>query len=329
MNPVQNILYVKIGSLKESSMTTIEVLDLTGRILKQEKTYKRLQNFLENYSKEIDAGLQLVSQSMELIATVFDSNATRHQEEIDRLMVEYNEMNRIEEERQERMLGYEEELRDANGDRYEELLVLIDEEKKAKDRNYIDERAQKNKLAELEHKKLLDERKAAQWRKAQNIIEAVIQGALAVVEALPNVILAAVVGGLSAVSVATIAAQKIPDVPPQETYKKGGFTGVGKEDEPAGVVHRGEYIVPAKVVNSQSAQIHLDALEKQRVRGYQDGGYVIPNASTYSSEFNYDRLIYGLADAVSKLPNPQVGLVNISEGIKEVELTKQNASLTR
>jgi len=39
-NPVQNILYVKIDSLKETSMATIEVLDLTGRILKQEKTNK-------------------------------------------------------------------------------------------------------------------------------------------------------------------------------------------------------------------------------------------------------------------------------------------------
>ncbi len=41
-NPVQNILYVKIGSIKEPAMATIEVLDLTGRMLKQEKTNKSL-----------------------------------------------------------------------------------------------------------------------------------------------------------------------------------------------------------------------------------------------------------------------------------------------
>jgi hypothetical protein len=41
-NPVQNILYVETGSADEFTMTTIELHDLTGRILKQEKTNKSI-----------------------------------------------------------------------------------------------------------------------------------------------------------------------------------------------------------------------------------------------------------------------------------------------
>lgn len=319
----------EIAILKTTEKTAKKTAEITEEVEEQQKLYKRLQNFVGKYGEQIDAASRALLQSMELISTLFESNATRHQEEIDRLNAQYDEMNSAEADRQDRLLAYEEELKDANGDRYDQLLSLIDQEKAAKNANFVSEKDQQNKLAEIEHKKLVDERKAAQWRKAQAIIDATIQGALAVIKALPNVFLSVAVGILAAAGVATVAAQKIPDVPPLVQYKKGGFTGYGDDDEVAGVVHKKEYVVPAKVVGSPSAERHIAALEQMRNRGYQSGGFVAPANSSSVTGFDYDKLTAALVDAISSLPPSQVSLVAINNGLAEVNLTKNNASLTR
>lgn len=56
-------------------------------------------------------------------------------------------------------------------------------------------------------------------------------------------------------------------------FAEGGFTGRGGKYEPAGIVHRGEYVVPQNVNYSPKAQPHIQALEKMRT-GYADGGFV-------------------------------------------------------
>lgn len=45
-------------------------------------------------------------------------------------------------------------------------------------------------------------------------------------------------------------------------YKKGGFTPKGKEDEPVGVVHAGEWVASQKLVNSPVTRPYIDALDK-------------------------------------------------------------------
>lgn len=55
-------------------------------------------------------------------------------------------------------------------------------------------------------------------------------------------------------------------------FAEGGFTGEGGKYEPAGVVHKGEYVMPAEVVRNAGlgtmVQIH------RHFRGYADGGLV-------------------------------------------------------
>ncbi len=51
-------------------------------------------------------------------------------------------------------------------------------------------------------------------------------------------------------------------------FARGGYTGVGGKFEPAGIVHRGEYVFDADTVR----RIGVDRLES--LRGYADGGYV-------------------------------------------------------
>lgn len=62
-------------------------------------------------------------------------------------------------------------------------------------------------------------------------------------------------------------------------FAEGGFTGTGGKYEPAGIVHKGEYVVPQSVNYSPAARPHINALESMRTRGYADGGFVA-NQST-------------------------------------------------
>jgi phage-related minor tail protein len=65
-------------------------------------------------------------------------------------------------------------------------------------------------------------------------------------------------------------------------FANGGYTGAGGRYEPAGVVHRGEYVFDAPTVSKIGVSA-LDAMRAQ-LKGYADGGYVTaadlpPNAS--------------------------------------------------
>lgn len=307
--------------------------DTTAAVEEQSRAYQRISDFMDDYGEQLKLGAEILGQSLEFISTLFDSNATRIQDEINRLNAEYEMMNAKEADRQSRLLQYEEELRDANGTRYDELLELIEREKQAKDTAYVSEKEQRNNLLKLEHQRMVNERKAAMWRKAQAIVDSVIQTAMAVLNYASKVVtipLIPWVVGLGAVQVATIAAQKIPEVPPLVQYKKGGFTGSGKDDEVAGITHANEYVVPAKVTRKPEAQRHIEVLENMRTRGYQDGGFVAPVISSEpTGSFDYDLFAEKLVDALENMPNPTVALVDIDNGIRSIRLTKTQASLTR
>lgn len=82
-------------------------------------------------------------------------------------------------------------------------------------------------------------------------------------------------------------------------FAEGGYTGPGKKYDVAGVVHRGEYVAPQKVVNSPAAQPHLRALEGMR-KGYADGGFVT-NTNTFDSNQNL-----AMMNAIRMMPAPVI-----------------------
>ena len=59
-------------------------------------------------------------------------------------------------------------------------------------------------------------------------------------------------------------------------YYDGGFTGRGGMMQPAGVVHKGEYVVPQKYVNQSTGMPDPNFLAQLQngMRGYQMGGFV-------------------------------------------------------
>jgi hypothetical protein len=308
--------------------------DTTAQLKEQARVYAQLQDFVGKYSKEIDVSRQILEKSMELMATLQDNVAQKMDERIAAAQAKMDKITKAETDRTTKLSELNDELKDANGERYDQILAEIDLQKKQQDDNRTAFNKQAQDEASAQNKKNAAEKKAAQWRKAEAITDAIIQGALAVIKALPNVFLSIATGVLAATEIATIAAAKIPDEPKAEVatagFKSGGFTGYGNENEPAGIAHRQEYIVPARVVQSPSAKTHIAALESQRLRGYASGGYVAPNNSgAFGDSMDYDRLVSALSTAIASLPASQVSLVAISNGIRDVSLTKQNAGMHR
>lgn len=64
---------------------------------------------------------------------------------------------------------------------------------------------------------------------------------------------------------------------PAEGFAYGGWTGHGSKYEPAGIVHRGEYVLPQEVVRQSGALAFLERLRRQgmsALKGYASGGLV-------------------------------------------------------
>lgn len=102
-------------------------------------------------------------------------------------------------------------------------------------------------------------------------------------------------------------------------FAEGGFTGSGGKYEPAGVVHKGEYVVPQSVNYSSAAQPHIAALESMRLTGYATGGLV---AGQMTQGVNSE---VAQMNAVKNLPNPEVSVYEITKVQSRIKV-KENIS---
>lgn len=118
-----------------------------------------------------------------------------------------------------------------------EKKVITEEEGEARKRAAEYQTSKKNE--ELEKKKQQIKHKQAVWDKANNLAQAGIATALAITQALPNVILAAIVGAMGAVQIATILATPIPKYARGTDYHKGGPAIVGDGGRQEVVLFRG------------------------------------------------------------------------------------------
>lgn len=101
------------------------------------------------------------------------------------------------------------------------------------------------KSEELEKKKAALQRKQAIWDKANQLAQAGIATALAVTRALPDLVLAALVGAMGAVQIATIMATPIPKYAKGTDYHPGGLAVVGDGGEHELVqTSRGAWLTP-------------------------------------------------------------------------------------
>ncbi|WP_129408088.1 phage tail tape measure protein [Marinitoga lauensis] len=62
-------------------------------------------------------------------------------------------------------------------------------------------------------------------------------------------------------------------------FAEGGYTGNGGKYDVAGIVHKGEYVIPAWLVEKYPQLISI--LEQKRIKGYADGGSVATTISSF------------------------------------------------
>jgi hypothetical protein len=128
--------------------------------------------------------------------------------------------------------------------------------------------------------------------------------------------------GLAAAAAAIAVAQGLQRVATINgiEFAEGGYTGQGAKYDVAGVVHKGEYVTPKRLVESPAAQPHLHALERMRT-GYADGGFVANNSTADANQ--------GLMmlNAIKALPRPYVSVQEIRSVGQRVEAREQQAKI--
>lgn len=127
----------------------------------------------------------------------------------------------------------------------EENGAISTEEAEARKRDAEKRTAAKNE--ELEKKKAALQEKQAKWDKANSIAQAGIATALAITKALPNLVLAALVGAMGAAQIAVIAAQPIPKYAKGTKDHPGGLAIVGDGGKKEGIItDNGLFVTPDK-----------------------------------------------------------------------------------
>ena len=171
-----------------------------------QKSKKKREQIAKQYMRTAS---RLIGQLNSLVSAIYDG-----------------QIQKIEEEKEESEKAYEKEVEQIEN--LEETGAISKEEAEARKRAAEQRSAEKQE--ELEKKKQELQYKQAVWNKVTSIAQAGIATALAITEALPNFVLAALVGALGAMEVATIIATPIA------TYAKG----TGKDGHPGGLAIVGD-----------------------------------------------------------------------------------------
>nr|WP_320989310.1 phage tail tape measure protein [Bacteroides intestinalis]DAU34797.1 MAG TPA: minor tail protein [Caudoviricetes sp.] len=182
-----------------------------------DKAHKDRMRSLQNW---LQTAQQAIGSIGDLVATVYDSQITKIEDEQDANDEAYDrDIERIEKQ--------------------VEYGVLSEEEAEIRKRAAKEKTEAKNR--ELEKKKQDLARKQAIWDKATSIAQAGIATALAITKSLPNFVLAAIVGAMGAIQVATIAATPIPSYAEgtKNSAHPGGKALVGDAGKREVVMYKG------------------------------------------------------------------------------------------
>lgn len=181
--------------------------------------------------------------------------------------------------------------------------------------------------AKYEAKKLDTQKKYADADMAINIAKAIAGGALSVIQCfsqlgpIAGAVAAALVAVTTGAEIASIVAQRnaiknttisssgssSTEVRQVNGYSEGGYTGNGGRLDVAGVVHRGEYVVPQPEMSDPSVASMVAAIETKRRRrtsanalpGFAEGGFA--GVATPSS--NTDKILGNILTAIVRNQN--------------------------
>lgn len=183
--------------------------------------------------------------------------------------------------------------------------------------------------SEYEQKKLDTQKKYADVDMAINIAKTIAAGALAAIQSfaqlgpIAGAVMAGVIAATTAAEVASIVQQRnaiknqtvgasgnsssssgVVQTREVTGYADGGYTGRGGRYEPAGIVHRGEYVVAQPELRDPSVAREIARIERKRlsrlrgkspsVPGFAEGGYTSGGTTLPANAFEVLHDIYSL-----------------------------------
>lgn len=205
---------------------------------------------------------------------------------------------------------------------------------------------------EAEAKKLEISKKYADIDMAINIAKTIADGAVAAMKAFADLgpvaggIMAGILAATTAAEVAVIIAQRnaIQNASASSAassadtstgdvgFSEGGYTGPGGRLEPAGIVHRGEYVVPQPQMRDPEVARMVASIEAKRRRtsskntlpGYAEGGY-----TETETENRYNSLLSDIYDALCSIASkPIPAYVVLSDLETKYDLQNRFRSVT-
>ena len=212
---------------------------------------------------------------------------------------------------------------------------------------------------DYEARKLEVSKKYADIDMGINIAKAIADGALAIMKSFADLgpiaggIMAAVIGATTIAQVATIVAQRnaiknqtassstavSASSPPSTVgFSEGGYTGDGARLEPAGIVHRGEYVVPQPVLRDPQVAAMVASIETKRRRtsskntlpGYAEGGLAEASEVAGSQSAAVLNDIYDILTKIYATPIPAyIYLSTYEEAKAKADRFKQVTSLKK
>jgi hypothetical protein len=306
-NTDKQVLQVNVDINKELDKRDAKSKKITNNLKNELKATEKIADWWKENAELAQGAVDVMNAGMELIGVGFQNNITTlnqayqqlmldSQANIDQLKLELDALNDDYEDQSDNLDELMAMREDADGER----LAAIDAEiASIQNKSAVETQAIKdkeNQIIRAENQKKLDEvkynnqraqaeHKNAQWQKATNIIGAISNGVLAVLKSAPNVVMMAISGVLAAASVATIAAQKIPQplvypapVLTPEIKAKGGMIVGDSHSAPSGGVpilaEGGEWIAPRWMMSNPQTAPMIQNLESIRRGRYAEGGTV-------------------------------------------------------
>lgn len=238
------------------------------------------------YTAINDLQIQALENQQKEIDDFYDNQAQTYETEIERIQQFYDLQSQIASDSLSKINDFENQLQTARGARAEFLLKLIAAEqaknqlaeKQKADALKREEKLKKDAAKAEEERAAKQEqieRRKFQLQKASNIAQIIVNGALAVVQALSSppgppatIPLAVIVGALSAVQLAVAASAKFAkggvfDLGGELTGKshaEGGMSVMNEKGQKVAEVEGGEYIINKKSTQNPSNKAILDKI---------------------------------------------------------------------
>lgn len=295
----------KLEQAAASFYTTIAKADYDAN---QQRINNSIQ-WAKNFNEVVQEVTSQSKEALGMLSQVFSQYYTNEKAKLELSLAEQKTILNDEYKAQLELLNEKFKNGEISQDQYNEQVRGLNEQLKADTRK-----------AEIDAAKGLNELKEKQFKtdKAMRLVQIAIDTASGIAKAVAASPLtgglpwSAAVAAVGIAQAALVASQRfVPE--PVPGYATGGYTGDGGKYEPAGIVHRGEFVIPKETVSALGA----DYFANRYLPGYADGG-LVTNSMTNGID-----LQLMLTEVIRSMPAPVVGVMEITKGMNKVQV-KEN-----